>query len=380
METKIILKNEEAEEFESYLKAVIGFLNESDKKEENDGMKVEKIETRKTDDEKSRYTLYMVTNYDKEFYGDKIKGMALDNLSSCVIYDGKEVTVKGDDKMLASLIDRNGSTERFEGLTPTIGYKEEMDDAIKYISDHLRESIEAVKDKFKGAKDVDKIKEMSAELSRAEIEGKESYISGKVSYALATDIYGLDVYEIKDESKSLIDRAIEENRTLVDVILETKGRYVFDTNGAREEMYQKDRIATALKFEEEEKKRNERSLRMDIDLKLGGKTSFIFDPKYAYFERRKKEDLLNFEYAGATTYDCEALAYLIVDRKTDEMKMFVEETQYYDGEYRENDGIVDEDETEIKLSKEEEAFFRKVYEEEKAKDEKVRRKHGIELD
>lgn len=82
METKIILKNEEAEEFESYLKAVIGFLNESDKKEENDGMKVEKIETRKTDDEKSRYTLYMVTNYDKEFYGDKIKGMALDNLSS----------------------------------------------------------------------------------------------------------------------------------------------------------------------------------------------------------------------------------------------------------------------------------------------------------
>lgn len=375
METKIIIKNDGAEEFERYLIDLVSFLNSSDKKEENDGIKVEKIETRKTDDEKNRYTLYTVTNYDEESYGDAIKNFALNNLSDCVIYDGKEPTVKGNDKILASLIDRNGSTERFERLTPTIGYKEEMDYAIKYISNHLRESIEAVKDKFSDAKDIDKIKEMSAELSRAEIEGKTSYISEDVNYALAVDIYGLDTYEEKDESKSFIDRAIKENRTLVDVILETKGRYVFDIDGARKEMYQKDRIATALRFEEEEKKRNERSLRMDIDLKLGGRTTFIFDPKYVYFERRKKEDLLNFENEGASAYDCEALAYLIVDRKTDEMKMFVEETKYYDGEYE-----ADEDVEEIKLSKEEEAFFRKVYEEEKAKSEKTKKKHDVELD
>ena len=379
METKIIIKNDGAEEFERYLIDLVSFLNSSDKKEENDGIKVEKIETRKTDDEKNRYTLYTVTNYDEESYGDAIKNFALKNLSDCVIYDGKEPTVKGDDKMLASLIDRNGSTERFESLTLTIGYKEEMDYAIKYISNHLRESIEAVKDKFSDAKDIDKIKEMSAELSRAEIEGRASYISENVNYALAVDIYGLDTYEEKDESKSFIDRAIKENRTLVDVILETKGRYVFDIDGAMREMYQKDRIATAERFAEEEKKRNERSLRKDLDLKLCGRTTFVFDPKYVEFEKGKKEDLLQFKDEGATPYDCLAVACITVDKETNEIKLFVEETRYYDGEL-ENEGIVDENVAEIKLSKEEEAFFRKVYEEEKAKDEKAKKKHGVELD
>lgn len=137
-------------------------------------------------------------------------------------------------------------------------------------------------------------------------------------------------------------------------------------------------ITSAETFAKEMKEIEERSLRMDIDLKLCGRTTFILDPKYVDFEQRKKEDLLHFTNEGATTYDFLAYAYLTVNKKTDEMKMFVEEIECYDEEYRENDGIVDEAVEEIKLSKEEEAFFRKVYEEEKGKSEKT--KKSIELD
>lgn len=140
-------------------------------------------------------------------------------------------------------------------------------------------------------------------------------------------------------------------------------------------MEEKIDFASAETFAKEMKEIEERSLRMDIDLKLCGRTTFILDSKYVDFEQRKKEDLLHFRNEGATTYDCLAFAYLTVDKETNEIKMFVEETRYYDGEYE-----ADEDVEEIKLSKEEEAFFRKVYEEEKAKDEKAKKKYGVELD
>lgn len=145
-------------------------------------------------------------------------------------------------------------------------------------------------------------------------------------------------------------------------------------------MEEKIDYASAETFAKEMKEIEERSLRMDIDLKLCGRTTFILDPKRVDFEQKKKEYVLQFEDGGATMYDCKAYAFLTIDKATEEIRMFVSEIRFYDDdEHQEEDGA-DRDVMEIKLNKEEEAFFRKVYEEEKSKDEKVKRKYGVELD
>lgn len=144
------------------------------------------------------------------------------------------------------------------------------------------------------------------------------------------------------------------------------------------DLEEKINIASAETFAKEMKEIEERSLRMDIDLKLSGRTTFILDPKYVDFEQKKKEYVLQFENEGATMYYCKAYAFLTIDKATEEIRMFVSEIRFYDDdEHQEEDGA-DRNVMEIKLSKEEEAFFRKVYEEEKGKNEKT--KKSIELD
>lgn len=217
-------KEEDDDDEYTEIKAIINDSEsfEFEKAVDDAGINMMKI-TRSTPDEK--YSLYK-TEPINEYWGREDVARRIEEICRTnafrgySFFDGREVKTYADcDAEFENFMESNGNTYEFDRLAETKDYRTEIEDAINGIAENLEDSLKKIGEIHKEPEDQKKINALKEKIKDPKEHSKEQK---RIRKELEEDMFWCGGYE------EVIYKSIDEGKSIDEVMLETRGSFLFD--------------------------------------------------------------------------------------------------------------------------------------------------------